>query len=273
MSPTVSPLAASLIRGCHPTFSSKPCNDDWFLVSILDYYRMHHNPSHPHPGKYWRFPFDMKWGWEFSITDFKTQSIKEYIHVSKLLRKRKQERLYHMLCIQRVLSPYSNTSPLTKLIMRFICLPTLKQTMQSELRYLPPTRLPIIHPINPIQVFLGRCYQYGFIHPKTTTCYIKKRITFAELAQHCRVMPRPYIRHPQITIHNKSTLFFLIQCIVKEDQKQYIFPTLSPLHAACHYNFSGNENNHYYHYNTNPKEAYLKTYSIMDIWISDLFGW
>ena len=76
----VSPLAASLIRGCHPTFSSKPCNDDWFLVSILDYYRVHSHQSHPHPGKYWRFYVRHEMGLERVHHGFQN-SKRERIHL------------------------------------------------------------------------------------------------------------------------------------------------------------------------------------------------
>lgn len=268
----VSPLAASLIRGCHPTFSSKPCNDDWFLVSILDYYRVHSHQSHPHPGKYWRFTFDMKWGWKESITDFKTQSVKEYILISKILRSRQREIHFHLLCVQRAFKQYSNTEPIGKLIASFLYFPTLKQLIQHELAYLPPIRLPSIHHVNPLQIFFGRCYQYCIFHRNTTTCILNTRVDLCSISQYCRVMPRPCIIHPQLMIHNKSSFFYLLRCILKEDQQQYKFPNLSKIHEACHYNLSGIENSKYY--TTFPtNDEYLKRPSMIDAWLSDLFGW
>ena len=84
----VSTLSAKLIRGCHPTFSCCPCNDDWHMLSMFEYYRSNVGMNHPHPAKYWKYIFQLKWGWTHSITDFKTQSIKEYILISSLVKKK-----------------------------------------------------------------------------------------------------------------------------------------------------------------------------------------
>ena len=269
----VSILGGKLIRGCHPTFSVSSCQDDWLLMSILDYYRVNTSNTYPNPSKYWRFVFDMKWGWEYSRTDFKTQSIKEYFLLSRLIETMERQITFHLYCLIRVLSTYTHAKPIPKMIMNYLYLPKFKSIIISELhRNYPPIKLPTVHPINPLQVFFGRCYQYGFIHPKTTQCYIKGWIQFSTLVNACKMIPRPHIQHPDLTIQTKKTFFYLLHMILREDQKQYTSSEHSHLYEACHYNFSGEENEKYYRF-VSPDKNYLKEKSVMDIWLSDLFGW
>ena len=269
----VSTLGGKMIRGCHPTFSVSSCQDDWLLMSILDYYRVNTSNMYPNPTKYWRFVFDMKWGWEYSKIDFKTQSIKEYFLVSNLIESTKRQIIFHLYCLIRIFSPYIHAKPLPKMIMNYLYLPAFKSTIITELhRNYPPTRLPMVHPINPLQLFFGRCYQYGFIHPETTQCYIKGWVQLNDLIKVCKVIPRPHIHHPDLTIQTKKTFFYLLHLISKEDEKQYTSPEQSHLYEACHNNFSGEENRTYYIL-VSPDKSHWKKKSVMDIWVSDLFGW
>ena len=96
-------LSASSIRGCHPYFSCVPCNDDWFLLSLIDYYRIQSMNKHPNPAYYWRYSYEMNWGWNYSITDFKTQSLKEYFFLEKVFKKRYLNSKTKLLCIYRIM--------------------------------------------------------------------------------------------------------------------------------------------------------------------------
>ncbi len=266
-------LSSKMIRGCNPTFSAESCQDEWLLMSILDYYRVNTSNLYPNPTKYWRFVFDMKWGWEYSKTDFKTHSMKEYILLSKLIETKKRQIKFHLYCLIRMFSKYIHTKPIPNMIMNYLYLPTLKSIIRTELNSnYPPTRLPNIHPVNPLQVFFGRCYQYGFIHPETTQCYIKGWVQFSTLVNTCKLIPRPHIQHPDLIIQTKKSFFYLLHLISKEDDKQYTTPNHSHMYQACHYNFSGQDNTKY-HILVSFENSHWKKKSIMDIWVSDLFGW
>jgi hypothetical protein len=270
----VSKLSSSLIRGCHPTFSSTPCNDDWYLMSIIDYYRIRSEYKHPNPALYWRYTYDMKWGWNYSITDFKTHSIKEYILVSTILKKYNSNLIHILLSVHRI-SPCSDVSYKIK---EYLSIPNKKDYTSYILRYIRshslPTSLPKSPTINALQLFIGRCKYYGFLHHETNHCIIsRKKIFFDDLINHCKRYPRPYIAHPYLKIQNKKTFFsILLVQIAVEDQKKYTYPVKTPLLNACHYNFTGIENHTFYHYIEGEQSA-LKQRSIIDTWVSDLFGW
>ena len=133
----VSTLSAKLIRGCHPTFSSCPCNDDWHLISMIDYYRTNIGMNHPHPAKYWKYNFQLKWGWKHSISDFKTQSIKEYILISSLIKKKINYILISLLTIQRVCEKNNiQSSDIMQIIHEYLFIPYMrffKNELQTQL--------------------------------------------------------------------------------------------------------------------------------------------
>lgn len=270
----VSTLSASLIRGCHPTFSCNPCNDDWYLMSIIDYYRIRSEYKHPNPASYWRYSYDMKWGWDYSITDFKTQSIKEYFLLNTILHKKEKRTSQIMLCVQRVL-PCLDVARKVKEFLFFTNEKEFKKRIMYSLhKQNPPTPLPRMHGINSLQVFLGRCKQYGFVHKGMVSCIIsRKEIMLYDLISACKSLPRPHINHPYLKIQNKRKFFsmFLVQ-VSAQDQKQYTYPEKTPLLDACHWNLTGIENEIYYK-DVDESFSHLKKRSIMDVWVSDLFGW
>ena len=270
----VSTLSASLIRGCHPTFSCNPCNEDWYLMSIIDYYRIRSEYKHPNPATYWRYSYDMKWGWDYSITDFKTQSIKEYFLIKQLLHKKKLRAKQILLCVHRVLP----CMDLTRKVKEYLFYTHEKEfkyrIMDSLRKQNPPTPLPKIQRINSLQVFIGRCKHYGFIHKDTHSCIIsRKELFLVDLIECCRSLPRPHIHHPFLKIQDKKRFFsvFLVQVSAK-DQEHYVYPQKTPLLDACHWNLTGIENDKYYK-DIDASFNYLKERSIMDVWVSDLFGW
>ena len=244
----VSLLSASLIRGCHPTYTHDPFNEDWCLVSIIDYYRMKGHHPYPHPCKYWRYVFDLKWGWKYSIIDFKTQSIKEYLFISKQIQHIKHETSFRMYVLFTVFMHHThNPGCLPQSILEYLYNPSLKEEIQKYLQSHLPIRLPATHPVNPLQVFLGRCYQYGFIHKNTKGCYIRNKwIALDTLRDYCKIVPRPCIHFGGIMINNKNDFMKLLCKIILEDNKNYTWPDLSLLQ---------------------------KEHLVIDTWISDLFGW
>ena len=271
----VSVFVAKSIRGCHPTFSSTPCNDDWFLISLLDYYRIHCSHNHPHPAKYWRYAFEGKWGWNHSVTDFKTQSVKEYIMLKKVVDSKHNEIFYILLCIHRICSNYPNTNDVMFLIKQYLFYEYICDYQQMLLNHIEhsctPIGLPKLHPINPLQVFIGRCKQYGILHKKTNSFIVTIEISFDTLIEHCKVIPRPHVKHPYLYIHNRETFYFFIRCVHKVDVSHYDDPLHTPFLSACHSNITGVKNEIFYKY-IEPSHP-LKQKSMIDSWCEDLFGW
>jgi len=275
----VSTLSAKLIRGCHPTFSSCPCNDDWHMLSMIEYYRTNVGMNHPHPAKYWKYTFQLKWGWKHSITDFKTQSIKEYNLISSLIKKKVNYILINLLCIQRACEKhYIQSSDIMRIIHEYLFIPYMKYfkyELQNYINYkTQPIVLPKIHPINPLQIFIGRCKQYGLMHPNTNSCIYFSEIPFELLIPKCKNIPKPNIKYDKLHVYDKSTFFILLRCIYKKDQEFYDNEKNTPFFQACHCNLSGIENYLYYKSAPNSREIkYLKQPSIIDTWREDLFGW
>ena len=275
----ISSFVAKSIRGCHPTFSSIPCNDDWHLLSILDYYRLQTEMKHPHPGKYWRYAYEAKWGWNHSITDFKTQSIKEYILLCKIIQQKKGEILFILLCIQRMFSIYDRASFIPSLIKEFLFhdLSHFKDYMLCIIqKTYEPIQLPYIHPINPLEVFIGRCKQYDIIHANTQSCITEHQyeISFHDLFCYCKVLPRPHIKHPYIYVYNRESFYLLIRAIYRKDLIFYNDPMETELFKSCHYNMTGQPNKYFYAMETIiSKELHLEQPSVIDAWCEDLFGW
>lgn len=275
----ISSFAAKSIRGCHPTFSSIPCNDDWHLLSILDYYRLQTEMKHPHPGKYWRYAYEAKWGWKHSITDFKTQSIKEYILLCQIIQEKKQEILFILLCIQRLFAKYQYNNFIPSLIKNYLFpdISDFKGYMLSIIhKTYEPIRLPYIHPINPFEVFIGRCKQYDIIHPNTNSCITEHQyeISFDELLSYCKVLPRPHLKHPYLYIYNRISFYTMIRAIYRKDLRFYKDPMETPLFKACHYNMTGQPNTYFYAKETIiSKNVHLEQPSMIDAWCEDLFGW
>lgn len=275
----ISYFVAKSIRGCHPTFSSVPCNDDWHLLSILDYYRLQTEMKHPHPGKYWRYAYEAKWGWTHSITDFKTQSIKEYILLCEVFRRKKEEILFILLCIQRAFSKYERTSFIPSLIKEYLFqdLVHFNDYMLSFIhKTYEPIRLPYIHPINPMEVFIGRCKQYYIIHSNTHSCITEPdyEISFDELVSYCKVLPRPHLKHPYLYVYNRESFYKMIRAIYRKDLRFYDDPMETPLFKACHYNMTGQPNKYFYATETIiSKSLHLEQPSMIDAWCADLFGW
>uniref|UniRef100_A0A6C0KKZ4 Uncharacterized protein n=1 Tax=viral metagenome TaxID=1070528 RepID=A0A6C0KKZ4_9ZZZZ len=271
----VSVFVAKSIRGCHPIFSSTPCNDDWFLVSLLDYYRYHCTDKHPHPAKYWRYAFEGKWGWKHSLTDFKTQSIKEYIELKKYVDQKNHYIFQVLLCIQRIFESYTHTCDVIQVIQQFIFndyICNYKEYMLKNIQdTIQPICLPKLHPINPLQVFIGRCKQYGFLHTNTNTCIVSKELSFDELIKHCNVIPRPHVKHPYLYIHNRETFYFFIRCVHKVDITHYNNEYKTPLFLACNHNISGIENKKFYQ--NIPNSELFQQKSVIDCWCEDLFAW
>ena len=251
----VSPMCASMIRGCHPTYSHDPCNEDWCLISILDYYRMIGTHPYPHPCKYWRFVFELKWGWKYSITDFKTHSIKEYIFMCKLKEDLQNEITFRTCGLYGAFSRYTNRPGcLPQIIMTYLYAPNIKEELQHQLHKHAPIRLPATHPVNPLQVFFGRCYQHGLFHPNTRGCFIPggKWVQLDVLVYNCKTVPRPCIRCGNLLIQNRDGLLKLLYNILIEDKKNYEWPHLSLFFEEMGCNSSS---------------------GMIDAWINDLFGW
>ena len=275
----VSTLSAKLIRGCHPTFSCCPCNDDWHMLSMFEYYRSNVGMNHPHPAKYWKYIFQLKWGWTHSITDFKTQSIKEYILISSLVKKKTKYILITLLTIQRACEKHNIlSSDIMQIINEYLFIPYMRFFKHELKNYIDYKTQPISLPskcyINPLQVFIGRCKQYGIIHPNTNSCIYFYEISFEILIHCCKTIPKPNIKYDKLYIYDKRTFFLLLRCIYKKDQEFYNNERNTPFFKACHCNLSGIENDIFYKGRPIFREIkYLKQPSIIDIWCKDLFGW
>lgn len=275
----VSTLSAKLIRGCHPIYSSCPCNDDWHMLSMFEYYRTNVGMNHPHPAKYWKYNFQLKWGWKHSISDFKTQSIKEYFLISSLVKKKTNYILINLLCIQRACEKHNIlSSDIMQIIHEYLFIPYMrffKYELQNYINYkTQPISLPTKCYINPLQVFIGRCKQYGILHPKTNSCIYFYEISFKILIHCCKTIPKTNIKYDKLHVRDKSTFFLLLRCIYKKDQEFYNNERNTPFFKACHCNLSGIQNDIFYKGRPNSREIkYLKQPSIIDAWCEDLFGW
>lgn len=275
----VSKLSAKLIRGCHPTFSSCPCNDDWHMLSMIEYYRTNIGLNHPHPAKYWKYIFELKWGWKHSISDFKTQSIKEYVLISQLIEKEINSIFMTLMLVHRICeSHFIETFDIKQIINEYLFIPYMKYfkyELQNYINYkTQPIPLPKIHPINPLQLFIGRCKQYEILHKNTNSCIYFNEISFNHLILHCKTIPKPNIKYDKLHIHNRISFFLLLRCIYKKDQEFYNNEKNTPFFNACHCNLSGIQNNSFYKgYPYSREMQYLKQPSVIDAWCEDLFGW
>ena len=290
----ISKISAKNIKGCHPTLTSAETYDNWAIMSLLEYYSIQTKTYHPNPADCWRYKIDNKWGWKLSITDYKTQSIKEFHKNNKIIKNLQRQFYFHLLCIHAVLKPFPNTSDIPGIITDYLYLPFKQNNIdkfKQILKEKEPTSLPCNVPINPMCVFLGRLKQFQFIHEKTNSSiieitqwntapikYDKYTITFEQLTNACSYNKHYsyiYIKTPHIIIKDKQTLLRIIYGIYKADNKNV--KGLSNLLECVNYNFTRfkcPENYNKYSAGLNEiQKGRLQLPSTVDTWIADLFGW
>jgi hypothetical protein len=288
-------LSGSLIRGCHPKLVSTTTYDDWYNMSLMEYYRTQSNTCHPNPADYWRYRKDKKWGWEYSVTDYKTQSIKEFHRNYNIIKKINKDICEKWYYINLFFKSIENTIDIPGLIMDYLFF-DYKNKYKSKIYYHislnHPFPLPSKAVVNPMQVFLGRLHQYGFISKKTNTCrieltkykkYMNKKgifykyesIPFSELIKYCLYKDKIEIIHPMIHIANKETLLRIVKGIYISDRHS-INNKISNLLEGTNYNFTIYKSllhNYAHPLSAEQKRRFALFPSTIDIWISDLFGW
>ena len=285
----VSKLAVEFMRGCHPTFTYSPFNDDFFMLSIIDYYRVYCENKHPHPAKYWRFTYQSKWGWQHSITDFKTQSVKEYWYTKENINHKQKFIINTLLFLNKIFHNIPNSNDIKYVISEFLFYNFMRNFKLELKKYICkhflPISLPYIQPINPMQVFFGRCKQYKILHEKTNQFAMYDQnlngnvISFHEIIKIetiikcCQNIPFICVKHKNLYVYNRNSFFKLLRFIHLEDRSYYEDTINTPFFRACNYNLSGIENHSYYKENDLIRFPWLKQKSTIDAWCEDLFGW